>query len=310
MNATPPALVLFSHGSLLCGSGQALQAHAQNIRDLHRYAAVEIGYLNYNQPSIEEAVARCRAAGAREIVIVPYFLVAGKFVTVDLPARLKDVLAQNPDLLYHEAKAIEAHPKMLELVEQSVAQQRDPAIWQAEQIEQARTRCTLRPDCPLYGSLLCRAHPAVAEAKTSADGLHETAPSGIKPDPDSFRGAGGKAILMVLHGSPRAAANKPALAIARALEAKLVGHRIVVAYLECNQPSLQDALSQLGAADVAQVSVVPYFLHPGRHLILDIGNALLESRARYPGMGVTIGPYTGELPGLRDILLDRAAEAF
>lgn len=304
-----PALVLFSHGSLLCGSGQALQAQAERIRETKRYAAVEIGYLNYNEPSIEEAVTRCRTAGAREVVIVPYFLVAGKFVTVDLPARLKLVLSQNPDMLYRAARAIEAHPNMLELVEQSVAQQRDPAGWQAEQIEQARTRCTLRRDCPLYGSLLCRAHPAVAEAKASADAMHETASPSVKPDPDSFRGSGGKAILMVLHGSPRAAANKPALAIARALEAKLVGHQVVVAYLECNQPSLPDALHQLGAADVAEVAVVPYFLHPGRHLILDIGNALLESRTRYPGMAVTIGPYIGELPGLADILLGRAAEA-
>src|SRR5687768_11321086 len=81
---TVDGLILFSHGSVLCGAGNALEAHVARLREGREWAAVEIGYLNYSRPTFQEAVQRLAAAGIRRISIVPYFLVPGYFVTTSL----------------------------------------------------------------------------------------------------------------------------------------------------------------------------------------------------------------------------------
>ncbi|HLK56589.1 MAG TPA: CbiX/SirB N-terminal domain-containing protein, partial [Chthonomonadaceae bacterium] len=79
------AVILFSHGSVLCGSGVALDAHADRLRARGIAPIVTVGYLNYSEPPFLQAVAQCVAQGATRIIVAPYFLVPGYFVKVDLP---------------------------------------------------------------------------------------------------------------------------------------------------------------------------------------------------------------------------------
>ena len=82
-------LLLFSHGSLLCGSEQTLLRHCRDIAASTDYDLVLPGFLNYSEPAFEATIERFRAAGITQITIVPYFLVPGKFVRVDLPRRVR-----------------------------------------------------------------------------------------------------------------------------------------------------------------------------------------------------------------------------
>ncbi len=151
-----PALVLFSHGSLLCGSGITINAHADRLRASGRYLTVEPGYLNYSKPAIEEAIARCAAAGADHIIIVPYFLVAGKFVVEDLPDRLRRATADYSQIRFTLARALEDAAPLADAIEDLVQTAVPPANWQTRAIRRAHELCELRVDCPLYGSPLCR----------------------------------------------------------------------------------------------------------------------------------------------------------
>src|SRR5437879_1585934 len=92
------ALILFSHGSVLCGAGRILDEHAARIRDSGRFDLVEVGYLNYSKPTFAEAVSKCAGAGAHRIVVVPYFLVPGKFVSIDLPREMDRASAAWPGI--------------------------------------------------------------------------------------------------------------------------------------------------------------------------------------------------------------------
>ena len=83
------AVILFSHGSTLCGAGAALNRHAERLRG--EFPLVEVGYLNYSSPTFEESVRRVVDAGATEIVVVPFFLVPGYFVTKSLPDQVTSV---------------------------------------------------------------------------------------------------------------------------------------------------------------------------------------------------------------------------
>jgi sirohydrochlorin cobaltochelatase len=149
------ALVLFSHGSLLCGSGETLGLHANRLRKSGKYLAVEPGYLNYTSPPIEDAVRRCAEAGADTVVVVPYFLVAGKFVRVDLPLRMESVARQHPGIRFVMGRALEDCREMGLAVGQVTLTAQDPKQWQVRAIEKARRQCELRSDCPLYGTAMC-----------------------------------------------------------------------------------------------------------------------------------------------------------
>lgn len=312
-DSVKPAVILFSHGSLLCGSGEALQKHRKRLAETGCFSTVEIGYLNYSAPSIEEALASCRMAGARQIVIAPYFLVSGKFVRTDLPARLEPLLKTHPDLDIRLGRPVEDCPPMLTLMERLLETQYHPRSWQMESVEQARQRCEMRETCPIYGSELCRAEIAQGHLPDSSkwrrtvaalENVESMSGGGISGNVGEKRG-----LVMILHGSPHPEANEPALALAEKL--KQVGRWdfVQIGYLECNEPAVAVALDQAAEAGVRQLDVLPYFLHRGRHLVVDIGNELQWAQQRWPDMEVRISPAAGESADLADVLLYRIEEA-
>lgn len=317
-DSVKPAVILFSHGSLLCGSGKALEKHRHHLAETGRFSGVEIGYLNYNQPSIEKAVDACRTAGARQIVIAPYFLVSGKFVRTDLPARLEPLLKLNPDLDIRVGRPVEECPPMLPLLERLLKTQYHPGRWQKESVEQARQQCEVRETCPIFGSELCRA-PAKEDFQwgpskwrrvvAALDNGHAISGSGVDISGDYSNKAGRRGLMIILHGSPHPEANEPALALSEKLRQRGNWEFVLVGYLECNEPGVADALDQAAGAGVTHLDVLPYFLHRGRHLVVDIGNELQWAQKRWPKMDVRISPAIGESADLVEVLLYRIEEA-
>lgn len=160
MNPSPDTvetgLVLFSHGSLLCGSGASLETHAEKLRQSGRYAAVEPGYLNYSEPPVEIAISRCVRAGATRIVVLPYFLVAGKFVLEDLPTRLDKAASGFPNTEIIMARPLEDASPMVQAIDELLTSAVSPEEWQERAMARSIAACESRSDCPLYGSSLCR----------------------------------------------------------------------------------------------------------------------------------------------------------
>ena len=106
------AIILFAHGSLLCGAGETLHCLAEYMQSRGDAPLVEPGYLNYSEPKFEETVAKCVAAGAQRIVVAPYFLVAGKFVQVDLKPKIEIAREKYPQVEFHLAQAMKDHPAL------------------------------------------------------------------------------------------------------------------------------------------------------------------------------------------------------
>src|SRR5262245_58373245 len=125
-------LILFSHGSLLCGAGTALEAHAARLRTQGAFDVVEIGYMNYSQPYFAEAVARCAAAGAVRIVVAPYFLVPGKFVSVDLPRHIAEAQAARPGLAFAVADPIGYDASLADALISLAADAKPADFWDEE----------------------------------------------------------------------------------------------------------------------------------------------------------------------------------
>jgi sirohydrochlorin cobaltochelatase len=109
------AVLLIGHGSLRPGSGAAMIRLAARAREAGVAPIVEAGFLNYSRPRFAQALARCVAQGAAEVIIQPYFLIPGKFVQVDLPRALNAFQAMYPTVILRQAAPFGDHPALAEL---------------------------------------------------------------------------------------------------------------------------------------------------------------------------------------------------
>jgi sirohydrochlorin ferrochelatase len=148
------ALILFSHGSLLCGSGEALDAHAARLRALGEWDMVEVGYLNYSVPPFAQAVAKCASAGVDTVVVQPFFLVPGYFVTTSLPKSVRAMQAEHPGISFVIADAIGYDERLADALIESASDPLGPDEWRDDLTAAARN-CRVNPECPLHGSPKC-----------------------------------------------------------------------------------------------------------------------------------------------------------
>ncbi|HEX2834190.1 MAG TPA: CbiX/SirB N-terminal domain-containing protein [Thermoanaerobaculia bacterium] len=149
------AILLFSHGSVLCGAERNLLELAERMHARGDAPIVEVGFLNYTEPTFAQAVQRCVELGATRIVIAPYFLVAGKFVVKDLPAQIDAVRAAFPSIDFVVADVIGFHESLADAILDSATGARAPESWRGTMAEAAEA-CRENPKCPLYGAPPCR----------------------------------------------------------------------------------------------------------------------------------------------------------
>jgi sirohydrochlorin ferrochelatase len=149
------AIILFSHGSVLCGAGQNLAELALRLRERGVTPIAEVGYLNYSEPRFIDTFRRCVQQGATRITVVPYFLVAGKFVKEDLPEVIAAAQAE-----FQVADAIRFHPLLADALVACAERARPPAAWRDTKAQVAAF-CRANPRCPLYGTDDCPATRSV-----------------------------------------------------------------------------------------------------------------------------------------------------
>jgi sirohydrochlorin ferrochelatase len=118
-----------------------------------------------------------------------------------------------------------------------------------------------------------------------------------------------RAVLLVDHGSRRAAANRQLEALADALRARLPDRVIEVAHLELASPSIAEGIAACVAAGAARIAVYPHFLAPGTHLERDLPRLVAEAAARHPGVEVRVSEPLGLHPKLVDAIVERVEAA-
>jgi sirohydrochlorin ferrochelatase len=94
------ALLLVAHGSRRLESNQEVRDLTERLRARAGGGFDWVGhaFLELAEPSIPEAVAQAAAAGAREVLVLPYFLSAGRHVVKDIPDEVAAALRQHPQM--------------------------------------------------------------------------------------------------------------------------------------------------------------------------------------------------------------------
>ncbi len=109
-------------------------------------------------------------------------------------------------------------------------------------------------------------------------------------------------VVVAAHGSRAPAANDAHQRVVDAL-ATMVDLPVASAYLELAEPSIPDAIDAAIASGAATVLVLPYFLHPGRHLTDDLPQIVQDASGRHPAAAVELLASFGSEPGLLEILV-------
>nr|6M2A_A Chain A, Sirohydrochlorin cobaltochelatase,Sirohydrochlorin cobaltochelatase,Sirohydrochlorin cobaltochelatase [synthetic construct]6M2A_B Chain B, Sirohydrochlorin cobaltochelatase,Sirohydrochlorin cobaltochelatase,Sirohydrochlorin cobaltochelatase [synthetic construct] len=82
------ALVLVGHGSRLPYSKELLVKLAEKVKERNLFPIVEIGLMEFSEPTIPQAVKKAIEQGAKRIIVVPVFLAHGIHTTRDIPRLL------------------------------------------------------------------------------------------------------------------------------------------------------------------------------------------------------------------------------
>ncbi len=104
------ALLLIAHGSRSASANAEIRALAAQLQlrgaggfgsgsgSGSGFERVEHAFLEMAEPTIVQGGAKLVADGAGEIVVLPYFLAAGRHVAEDIPAEVALIEAQHPEV--------------------------------------------------------------------------------------------------------------------------------------------------------------------------------------------------------------------
>lgn len=114
-----------------------------------------------------------------------------------------------------------------------------------------------------------------------------------------------KALLLVAHGSRRAASNQEVVELSERLAAAAGESFGVVecAFLELAKPSIPDGIQACIDQGAGEVVVLPYLLSAGRHVVEDIPAEVAVKQRECPDIEIRIAPYLGTADELVPVLL-------
>lgn len=105
MSKAGKALLVVAHGSRREASNEEVRRLSERIAQQAggRYDMVRTAFLELAEPSIPDGIEQCIQDGAGEVVVMPYFLSAGRHVAEDIPHEVAPKQQQHPGVKIHIA---------------------------------------------------------------------------------------------------------------------------------------------------------------------------------------------------------------
>jgi sirohydrochlorin ferrochelatase len=111
-------LILVAHGSRREASNREIRelTEALAAKAGERFGRVSCAFLELAEPSIPDAIEQALAAGTEEVVVLPYFLSAGRHVAEDIPALVEGKRREHPAAKIRLAPYLGEAPGVLDLL--------------------------------------------------------------------------------------------------------------------------------------------------------------------------------------------------
>ena len=117
-----------------------------------------------------------------------------------------------------------------------------------------------------------------------------------------------KGIILFGHGSRTAEYSRPFERIRAAMQCRQPDALVELGFLELTRPSLDEAFECLHARGARQISVVPIFIGPGKHVLKDLPQLAANAMDRHPELEITLAAPIGESQQVIDAMATCALE--
>lgn len=119
-----------------------------------------------------------------------------------------------------------------------------------------------------------------------------------------------KALLLVAHGSRKQSSNAEVAQLAQKIanlnhSFKLVNH----GFLELTTPSAFDALAELVEQGATNMTVLPYFLAAGHHVVSDFPEIMEKAQQDFPDVTFKLLPHLGAMDGMAQWIIELSENA-
>jgi precorrin-8X/cobalt-precorrin-8 methylmutase len=118
------AIILLGHGSRVPNAGDSMELVAAQLRRRHPRTQVEICFMSRLGPHFPETFEGCVAAGARNVLVIPYFLHGGLHIRLDIPKMLQEASAQHPDVRVVYGERLGYDDVLVDVVERRIRESR------------------------------------------------------------------------------------------------------------------------------------------------------------------------------------------
>ena len=114
------------------------------------------------------------------------------------------------------------------------------------------------------------------------------------------------ALLLVAHGSRRQQSNNEVTELADKLRDSCHDDYKIVhsGFLELASPSIPEGIENCINDGATRVTILPYFLNSGRHVIEDVPDIVAAAKTRHPDVDIIITPHLGASPLMVALLID------
>ncbi len=118
-----------------------------------------------------------------------------------------------------------------------------------------------------------------------------------------------KALIILAHGSRQNGADNTIQRIAAAIRAG--GHVDIVSYafLQHSKPGPEEVLKECVEQGARFITIVPFFLQSGAHVLTDVPRLVSDARKHYPDIQVNVAEFVGSHPLMADIIADLVKKA-
>jgi sirohydrochlorin cobaltochelatase len=110
------AIILFAHGARDPEWAAPFDNIKRRLQAERPGVQVELAFQDFMSPTLDEAVARSAANGAKRMVLVPLFMAQGGHLKQDLPRLVAQIRAQHPQIELKVTAAIGDSPEILQAI--------------------------------------------------------------------------------------------------------------------------------------------------------------------------------------------------
>ncbi|MEV7521092.1 CbiX/SirB N-terminal domain-containing protein [Streptomyces sp. NPDC091371] len=120
--SSTPALLVIAHGSRDPRHAATVHALVEATRELRPGLRVETAFLDFNTPTVAQALSSLYLSGVREVVALPLLLTRAFHAKSDIPAALAESSARLPGLSVRVADVLGPSPLLLSALERRLAE--------------------------------------------------------------------------------------------------------------------------------------------------------------------------------------------